>query len=235
MNVDKFLEDYLVANNDLNAVRKKKRKKAFIIFLVVFSLLIFLKPVTYIKERLEYNATQARKEKGNKKFNYSKYFTNFNLENKQYLENVPNANLIYHGKYAMPIDGIVTSNYGYRKSPFNGGQDFHTGIDIQGKHHDNVVTVEKGTVVFAGVQRGYGNCVLIHNFGDGEEFYTFYAHLSKILVREGQSLVRGETIALEGGASTDPNPGYSTGHHLHFEVRRNESLNSHVDPRPYIF
>lgn len=235
MNVDKFLNDYLVEHNDYEAVRKKKRNKFLLISLVIFALCIFFKPITYIKETIEYNATEARKENGNKKYDFNEYFTNFNTDNKKYLENVGNANLIYHGKYAMPIKGTVTSDYGYRTSPFNGRQEFHTGIDISGMHRDHVVTIEKGTVVFAGVQRGYGNCVLVHNFGQDEEFYTFYAHLSKIVVKEGQSLERGQVLGLEGGASTDPNPGYSTGHHLHFEVRRNESMNSHVDPKPYIF
>lgn len=67
---------------------------------------------------------------------------------------------------------------------------------------------------------GYGNCVEVEHNVDGETFYSFYAHLSRIDVTEGEQIPQGSIIGLEGGdPNTDPNPGDSTGHHLHFEIR----------------
>ncbi|MEG0872417.1 MAG: M23 family metallopeptidase [Clostridia bacterium] len=112
----------------------------------------------------------------------------------------------------------------------------HTGIDISGKHHDSVMTIEDGLVKFAGVQQGFGNCILIQHNNPGETtFYTFYAHLSKIDVIKDQFVIRHQVIGNEGGdPKTDPNPGYSTGHHLHFEVRTTPDFGSDVNPNTKI-
>ena len=93
---------------------------------------------------------------------------------------------------------------------------------------------EKGTIVFAGVQQGYGNCVEIkHSTENGTIYYTFYAHLARIDVTEGQEIQQGTVVGIQGGdPNRDPNPGYSTGSHLHFEIRINDNP---VNPQKYIY
>ena len=90
---------------------------------------------------------------------------------------------------------------------------FHTGIDFAAPLGTPVRSVAEGRVEFAGTQKGYGNVVYIEH-GNGRRT-TVYAHLSRIDVREGQSVMRGETIGAVG------NSGTATGAHLHFEVREN--------------
>lgn len=131
----------------------------------------------------------------------------------------------------LPISGTITSPYGYRTDPISGSYSKHTGIDISGIHHDQVRTIEDGIVTFAGSQSGYGNCVEIKH----TNYYSFYAHLSKINVTLHSSVKKGETIGIEGGdPSSDPNPGYSTGHHLHFEIRTNTGYGNDINPSSYI-
>jgi len=68
---------------------------------------------------------------------------------------------------------------------------------------------------------------------DGKEFYSFYAHLSRIDVAQGQTVSQGQVIGLQGGAKTDPGHGSSTGSHLHFEIRLSSNGNFQ-NPREYI-
>lgn len=97
------------------------------------------------------------------------------------------------------------------------------------------MSIEKGIVTWAGVQSGYGNCIEIEHNVNGEIFYSFYAHLSKINVSKGQEIIQGQIIALEGGdPNTDPNHGNSTGHHLHFEIRKASGYGNDIDPTSYI-
>ena len=131
----------------------------------------------------------------------------------------------YNGKIAWPVAGNyrVSSGYGSRTSPISGRGEFHTGIDIPARTGTAIVASDSGVVIHSGsVIRGYGYSVLIdHNNG----LSTFYAHCSKLLVSPGQTVSKGETIALVGST------GYSTGPHLHFEVRVN---GSHTNPLPYV-
>lgn len=133
----------------------------------------------------------------------------------------PYPELEIDDNFVAPCSGIITSQFGTRIHPVSGKIDFHTGIDISGKWHQSIMSVADGEVVTANTAiSGYGNYVMIkHTFND-VTFYSFYAHLSSISVKVGQSVNRGETIGKEGGALTDNNPGTSTGHHLHFEIRQ---------------
>jgi len=145
--------------------------------------------------------------------------------------------LEYNGTFPMPVqNAVVTSEFGSRIHPVTGKSSFHTGIDLAGKWHSNISTVEKGTVVWAGVQRGYGNCVEVKHITEGgTTYYTFYAHLARIDVTEGQEIQQGTVVGIQGGDPTrDPNPGYSTGSHLHFEIRKSEK-GDFVNPREYLF
>ena len=129
---------------------------------------------------------------------------------------------------------VVTSEYGYRVDPFDGSTKFHSGIDLAGVHHGNIYAVANGEVTFAGVQSGYGNCVEIKHIVNGVTVYSFYAHMSQIDVTVGSIVVQGSVIGLEGGDITDPNPGTSTGHHLHFELRSASGSGYSINPRDYI-
>ena len=75
-----------------------------------------------------------------------------------YAPTVTIGDLKYNGTFPMPVqNATVTSEFGSRIHPVTGKQSFHTGIDLAGAWHSNIIAIEKGTIVFAGVQRGYGN------------------------------------------------------------------------------
>lgn len=109
-----------------------------------------------------------------------------------------------------PVDGFVTSGFGYRIHPITGNESFHTGIDIAAPEGECIAAAYSGTVLETGYTNGRGNYVLMAH-GDGLQ--TLYCHLSEILVTENASLRAGETIGLVGST------GMSTGPHLHFELR----------------
>ena len=137
----------------------------------------------------------------------------------------------------MPLncEYTVTSKYGERIHPTTGEVKKHTGIDLSGTHHTEILAVASGEVTFAGVQNEFGNCVEIKHIVNGETIYSFYAHLSKINVKAGETVKQGQVIGLEGGdTESDPNPGNSTGHHLHFEIRNASGYGNDVDPTNYI-
>jgi murein DD-endopeptidase MepM/ murein hydrolase activator NlpD len=113
---------------------------------------------------------------------------------------------------AWPVRGWLTSRFGYRVSPFTGRREFHKGIDISARINTPVTAPADGTISSVRRDRFSGRVVGInHSYG----LDTIYAHLQKILVKEGQVVKRGDVIALVG------NTGRSTGPHLHYEVRLN--------------
>lgn len=145
--------------------------------------------------------------------------------------------LIFNGTLPMPVNNaVVTSEFGSRIHPVTGKQSFHTGIDLAGTWRSNIMSVANGKIVFAGVKTGYGNCVQIeHTLEDGTKYYTLYAHLARIDVIEGQEVLQGNVIGTQGGdPKRDPNPGYSTGSHLHFEIRKSKN-GDFQNPRNYLF
>lgn len=110
------------------------------------------------------------------------------------------------------VNRLITSPFGYRVHPIWGIRMFHSGIDISGSYGDNIYAVNSGRVIYAGWQSGYGKVIIIDH---GNGMSTLYAHCSQLLVREGQEVKKGEIIGKVGST------GWSTGPHLHFEVRRN--------------
>ena len=134
----------------------------------------------------------------------------------------------------MTCNYVITSPYGYRTHPTEGITKFHSGIDIVGTHHTEILSVADGEITYAGTQSGYGNCIEIKHIVNGETIYSFYAHLSQINVKVGQTVSQGTVIGLEGGAQEDPNHGTSTGHHLHFELRTASGSGHSVDPNKYL-
>lgn len=117
---------------------------------------------------------------------------------------------------------IITSEFGYRIHPLTGIWTGHTGIDIGCNMYEPIYAAESGTVILAEEYGGYGNAVVIDH---GNGLTTLYGHNEELYVSVGQKVSRGETIA--GAGST----GWSTGPHLHFEVRVN---GDYVDPMGYL-
>jgi flagellar protein FlgJ len=109
-----------------------------------------------------------------------------------------------------PIQGPLRSVFGPRRDPINGRMRFHKGIDIAAASGTPIGAAAEGTVVFAGRNKGYGNMVMVEH-ADGRR--TLYAHASRLFVKAGDQVRRGQTIAAVGST------GHSTGPHLHFEVR----------------
>ena len=125
--------------------------------------------------------------------------------------------------YIKPISGgRLSSNFGRRKAPTKGASSYHKGVDWSVPVGTAVFASCGGTVAKAGWGSGYGYCVYI-NHEDGRQ--TRYGHLSKVLVKAGQTVKQGERIALSG------NTGVSTGPHLHFEILIG---GSQVNPLKYL-
>ena len=125
--------------------------------------------------------------------------------------------------YIWPVSGgYITSSFGRRKQPKAGASTNHPGIDIGVPIGTSVSATSGGTVITAGWQSGYGNVVYIQHPGG---LVSRYGHLSRILVKTGQSVSQGQKIALSG------NTGNSTGPHLHFEMRMNGVA---VNPLGYV-
>jgi murein DD-endopeptidase MepM/ murein hydrolase activator NlpD len=122
-----------------------------------------------------------------------------------------------------PIDGgWISSLFGVRTAPFTGRRTRHMGIDFAGREGANVLAVAAGIVTEAGIRDGYGNLVEI-NHGNG--YTTRYGHNSKILVKAGDRVNKGQAVALLGSS------GRATGPHVHFEVMYNGVM---VNPEQYI-
>lgn len=230
----------LIAKVALNTLTDEDKRRNLIIGIVVgivIILMIILIPLFIILSPLEaIKLYFSADENGN--ITDSSYTSMVDIKNSYESENLGTGELTFNGgTLPLPVESpVVTSEFGTRIHPVTKKQSFHTGIDLAGQWHSNIISVKDGTVVFAGVQRGYGNCVEIeHTDENGNTFFTLYAHLAKINVVKGQSVVQGNVIGTQGGdPKKDPNPGYSTGSHLHFEIRL--SLRGDFqNPRPYLY
>ena len=161
------------------------------------------------------------------------------------LNNISNPNLIYPGQVlrlpgsgstpgnpgnspsgvpqGRPVNGPITSGFGPRTDPFGGGTRNHTGIDFGAPLGTPVTATAGGRVIQAGDRGdGYGNLVIIDH---GNGYQTYYAHLSRINVRVGDTVRDGQNIGNVGST------GRSTGPHLHYEIRRNGTP---INPAPYL-
>lgn len=126
------------------------------------------------------------------------------------------------GFMGMPVNGRISSNFGMRMHPILHYTRMHKGIDIACHYGSPVYAVMDGTIAYAGHKGGYGNYIAIKNGNIG----TGYGHLSRIAVRGGAHVARGQLIGYSG------NSGLSTGPHLHFETYRNGQA---VNPRGFSF
>lgn len=131
-----------------------------------------------------------------------------------YLESLPTY---------WPVNSRTTfSGFGMRFHPIYKRYKMHEGLDMAGSTGDPVYAAGKGKVTHAGWNGGYGNMIIIDH---GNGYKTYYGHLSKILVKEGEWVSKGQKIGLVGST------GLSTSSHLHFEVRLNDKP---TDPLYYI-
>ena len=130
------------------------------------------------------------------------------------------------GSFMWPITGRINSGFGYRFHPIHHRTIMHTGLDIGGPNHGSIHAADGGQVIWAGWKGGYGKAIMInHGNRGGHNLVTLYGHLSSIMVSNGASVSKGQTIGREGST------GYSTGPHLHFEVRINGAP---VNPLNYL-
>lgn len=120
-------------------------------------------------------------------------------------------------QFIKPIEGKITSDFGYRVAPTKGASTGHSGIDIAVPVGTPVKSIADGTVVAAnGGMRGYGNGVFIdHGIINGKHVVSEYGHLSEFGVKVGDKVKAGQIVAKSG------NTGISTGPHLHITIREN--------------
>ena len=148
------------------------------------------------------------------------------LENASYeqlLASVQSKKLqLDHTPTIQPCDGFVSRGFGMHVDPFTGNYQEHTGMDIATPKGTPVHVSAAGVVIKASFESGLGNCIVVDH---GCGISTAYGHLSKIMVTIGQSLKRGDQIGLVGST------GYSTGPHLHYEVRDHDRP---INPAPFI-
>jgi murein DD-endopeptidase MepM/ murein hydrolase activator NlpD len=144
----------------------------------------------------------------------NKNFEEYLREFKKTISNMPTG---------YPLEGRITSSFGFRSNPFGGnGRESHKGLDISAPHGSPVKSTADGIVVYAGYKGDLGNVVIISH---GEDFQTYYGHLSEIIVKVGQEL-KASTIVGKVGST-----GRSTGPHLHYEIHKN---NKRINPKTFI-
>lgn len=133
------------------------------------------------------------------------------------------------GTYTWPTPGYgaITSEYGMRYHPILKQRKMHTGVDIGAPSGATIVAADSGTVIYAGWMGGYGQVLVVDHGPDmsGQGMSTLYAHQSRFLVGKGASVSKGQAIGKVGST------GWSTGPHLHFEVRIN---GQYTNPMDYI-
>ena len=125
------------------------------------------------------------------------------------------VSVVVQGNFVKPVAGRVTSQFGSRMHPIFKRRIFHSGIDIGAPYGTPIKAANSGRVIFVGWYSGYGKVIIIdHGNIGGLPTTTLYAHMSVTIAKQGQSVAKGQTIGKIGTT------GYSTGPHLHFEVRQ---------------
>ena len=132
---------------------------------------------------------------------------------KKYLDSVPTL---------WPVEGRISSNFGKRRDPITGHTAYHEGLDIAADYGEDIRAAAAGTVTHCGTYKALGRAVIISH---GHSLETIYGHTSRILVKEGQKVKKGQIIARVGSS------GRSTGPHLHFQVQIGDTP---VNPTKYL-
>ncbi|OGI10395.1 MAG: hypothetical protein A3I68_01845 [Candidatus Melainabacteria bacterium RIFCSPLOWO2_02_FULL_35_15] len=115
------------------------------------------------------------------------------------------------GAFSFPVHGRLTSPFGLRRHPIFKVVSFHSGVDLAAPYGTAIMASDTGRVIFNGWYGGYGKVIIVDH---GMNYSTLYAHLSRATASKGKTIIKGETVGYEGQT------GYSTGPHLHFEVRK---------------
>lgn len=123
---------------------------------------------------------------------------------------------------ATPVLAVMSSGYGWREHPIEGGEKFHNGVDLAAPYGDDIGAFADGVVDYIGESPAYGQYLQLRHDGG---VTSFYAHCSKLCVRQGQQVAMGEKVAEVGDT------GEVTGPHLHFELRLDGEL---LNPLYYI-
>ncbi len=118
------------------------------------------------------------------------------------------------GSYEWPVAGMVVSKYGRQKHSTLNTFVVNNGIEIKADAGTAVSAIEQGKILFAGEFKGYGQMIIADH---GDDFYTVYAHLSKVLVKEGESIIKGQSIGETGYGKNRRNDSPN----LYFEIRQN--------------
>lgn len=123
--------------------------------------------------------------------------------------------------FIKPIQGRITSPFGWRTHPIFNSKSFHSGVDIGGPNLGAIRASNSGKVIYSGWYGGYGKVVIVeHGIVNGKPITTLYAHMNSTAVAKGQRVSKGQVLGYEGTT------GYSTGPHCHFEVRVNGQPNN---------
>jgi hypothetical protein len=143
------------------------------------------------------------------------------------------APLAETGRVVFPLPAgtwVRTSGFGMRPHPITGEMKLHTGVDFSAPAGTPILATADGRVAFAGPASGFGHLILIEHNVDGRLLASGYAHMvaSGIQVQVGDNVVAGQQIADVGTG------GYSTGPHLHFEIRPGGAQAAPVDPEPWL-
>ena len=137
-----------------------------------------------------------------------------------------NVSFIYYElgleRTVVPVHGAVTSGFGYRTSPLNGKREFHLALDIAAEEGTEIAAFADGVVEYIGESDEFGLYLKIRH---ANEVSTFYAHCSKLLVKKGDTVTCGQTVALVGST------GDATGAHLHLTIEKD---NIRLDPAYYV-
>lgn len=203
-------------------IKKSKKKIHYqYIILIVFSVII---TTLYISDKFN----QYNNEKQDLENIVTEYKISQNSLSNELLKTIDKnkkyENYFNSLPYGQPLDTlIINSSYGWRTHPVDSTRNLHTGIDFKAKMNTKIYSTGNGIIVFAGDKNGYGRCVIIQHV---LEHKTIYAHLNKLLVKNGQQIKKGEIIALSG------NSGITSGPHLHYEIRI--SYNP-VNPYNYLY
>lgn len=130
------------------------------------------------------------------------------------------------GAYIRPAGGYISSRFGLRRHPIFKRRRMHTGMDFAAPRGYRIKASDSGYVIFSGYKKGYGNVTIInHGWQSGKEISSLYAHQWRRLIQKGQFVDKGQLIGYVGST------GYSTGPHLHFEIRENGKP---VNPGQYL-
>lgn len=137
-------------------------------------------------------------------------------------EQIKRKSSTFNGVYfsVKPVSGVITSRFGAAESIRD---HTHKGIDISAPNGTPIKAAAEGKVTYSGSMGGYGNLIIITHENN---IQTYYAHCSRLYVSVGEEVEAGDTIAAVGST------GYSTGNHLHFEIRQN---GAQINPQRYLY